>query len=219
MSGGVSRGDLTQYGLTSTLGDLRKDPMVLYGIFLELTRQLFSADYYSDYTWTPDPTTSKVYIQPEYVWDDEIVEKRPAVFISLPELNYSSYTQKNSGITGMNLKEAEYCYARRLQGSVQWVIIGETKGEALKVGTDILNYIDSFGDVIARDFCFEEFYVTQFRPVNVIKEARERIRTTVSATFVAQETWSLKLESPKLKELHLRAGQAINDLLGSPVQN
>lgn len=214
MSNGITRLDLAKYGVDSTIGDIKKDPIVLYGIFLELTRQLFATEGYSKYTWTNNPSTSKVYIQPEYVWDDEIVEKRPAVFISLPELNYSSYTQRNVGQVSMDLKEGIYNYARRIQGTVQWIIIGETKGEALTVGTDILNYVDAFADVISKDFCFEEFYVTQFTPVSVVKEARERIRTTLTAKFAVQETWSLKLESPKLKELHFNAGQAVADLLG-----
>jgi len=212
---GVSREDLLNYQLGSTLAGVRKDPMVLYGMFTELTRQLFSVDGFSDVKWSADPKQSGIHIAPEYVWEDVELEKRPAVFISLQPLVYKSYTDKHGGKVAMDLKEATYDYARRIEGSVQWIVIGETKGEALKIGTDILNYVDVFSDVIAKDFCFEEFGVTQFTPVAVVKEARERIRTTLTARFVAQETWSLKLESPKLKEIHFHTGQHLAGLIRS----
>lgn len=212
---GTSRDDLIQYQITSTLGDIRKDPMVLYGIFLELTRQLFATEGFSDVTWTNDPKTSGIYIQTEYLWDDEVVEKRPAVFISLPELNYSSYTGGNTGQVAIDLQEAEYDFARKVSGAVQWIVIGNTKGEAVKIGTAILNYVDAFASVIRKDFCFEEFYVTQFKPVVVVKESRERMRTTLTANFVVQESWTLKMESPKLKKMHISTGQRILDLLVS----
>jgi hypothetical protein len=211
----MTREELALYQMTSSLGEIRKDPMVLYGIFLELTRQLFATEGFSDYVWDQDPAKTDIWIQPEYLWDDETVEKRPAVFISLPQLDYSSYTGRNDGQIAMDLKEAEHDFARRIKGAVQWIVIAEAKGEALKGGTDILNYVDAFASVIARDFCLEEFYVTQFKPVVVVKEARERIRTTLTAQFTAQETWTLKQESPKLKKLHIRTGQQILDLLVS----
>lgn len=215
MAGGMSREELMGYELSSTIGGLRKDPMILYGIFTELTRQLFAVEGFSDFQWNADPAKSRVYIEPEYVWDDETVEKRPAVFISLQQLEYSTYTDRHGGKIAMDMREGTYDYARRITGTVQWIVIGSTKGEALKVGTDILNYVDAFSDIIAKDFCFEEFGVVQFKPADIVKEARERIRTTLTARFVAQETWTLKEESPKLKEIHFRTGQHLAGLIRS----
>ena len=212
---GISREELLSYQVESTMADIRKDPLVLYGIFTELTCQLFAVDGFSDVRWDRDPKKSGIYIAPEYVWDDVTVEKRPAVFISLQPLEFSTYSDRHGGKVAMDLKEGTYDYARRIVGTVQWIVIGETKGEALKIGTDILNYVDAFSDVIAKDFCFEEFGVTQFKPVDIVKEARERIRTTLTARFVVQETWSLKQESPKLKEIHFRTGQHLAGLIRS----
>ena len=115
----------------------------------------------------------------------------------------------------MDLREGTHQFARHIVGTVQWAVIGNTKLESLKIGTDILDYVDAFSSVIAKDFCFDEFAVTQFTPCAVIKEARERIRTTLAARFGFQETWELKQESPKLKEIHFRTGQYLAGLIRS----
>ena len=214
---GISRDDLKSVGTENILGQMRKDPPVLYGIFTELTRQIYKADLGSgsEWVWDEDLNKTKIWIDTEYQWNDKTVELRPAIFIALSRVDFGSYVGDTKGVIGRTLEEGITQYGRSGKGSVSWVHIGHTHAEAVRIATDTLQYVDAFSNVIREDFCFERFYVTSIDTAQVVKEARERMRTTVTAQFEFQETWQLKLESPKLRVIAFNAGQRVLDLIGS----
>ena len=214
---GIDRDELKRAGFESTLGQIRKDPPILYGIFVELTRQIYAADLGSgsEWIWDEDLSKTKIWIDTEYQWNDKTIEFRPAIFISLSRIDFGTYVGDTKGVINRNLEVGETIYDRVGKGSVTWVHIGHTHGEAVRLATDTLQYIDAFANVIRSDFCFERFYVASTDPAQVVKEAKERMRATVTAQFEFQETWTLKLESPKLRAITFRAGQRVLDLIGS----
>lgn len=210
----------------TTLGSIRKTPMVLYGIFVELLRQIYSEEIQDpDLGWVwagkdgatnTDPNASKIWIDTEYKWNDEAPDFRPAIFISLQTITYASYAGSNSrGLIGVNLKEGEYDYERSGKAAVEFVHIGNTKGEGVKLAEQTLDYLDAFADVIRKEFCFEKFFIQEATPIQVVKEDREKFRSTVKAHMEWSDTWTLKLESPKLMKVIFGAGQRTLDMLGS----
>ena len=207
---GVPRSEMN---VESTIGLIRKDPIVLYGIFVELTQQMYGSEITdTPWKWSKDEKKTRVWIDTEARWEDVNPEFRPAIYISINDVKYKPMMGNRSKI-GMNLKEAEYHHARDCSGVVSWVHIGSSKGEGVQLLQSTLEYLDVFSDVIKNEFCFDSFLVAGYNPIQVTKESKERIRSILSATVTWQETWSLKLESPKLKAITFNAGQAILDIL------
>lgn len=191
---------------------IRKTPNVLYGMFVELTRQFYGDDSNlpidSCAKWDPDPNKTKVWIGTEYEWEDKAPEFRPAIYIKLGNITYKSLTGRSDNLYGHDLQEGEYHYSRNGSGNVSWVHVGSTKGESVALSGTTLDYLDAFGPVIMEDFKFMTFEVVSMSPIATEKESKERFKSTVTVAFTFQDTWALKLESPKLKRVLFRARQA-----------
>ena len=192
---------------------IRKTPNVLYGIFLELTKQFYSS--YNNIPintcahWDEDPTKGNIWLGTDYDWEDAELEIRPAIYIKLEGLSYSSLTGRHDSKSDMDLEQGEYKYSRNGQGKVSWVHVGSSNGEALVLSGSTLDYLDAFSDVIRKDFKFQTFEIVNVAPLSSSKESRERFRSSVTASFSFQDTWSLKLESQKLKKVIINAGQGL----------
>jgi len=198
---------------TELIAHMRKTPLLLYGILVEITRQ-----FYADAndlpiqvaaTWDPDDTLSKLWIDTDYKWEDEHPEFRPAIYIKLKPLTYSTYSGRQTSLISVDLKEGEYRHERLGTGGAEWIHIGRSRGESLILAGSTMDYLDSLGTVIRDDFCFDTFQLDSLQPLSVDKESQERYRSIVSVTFTWQDLWSLKMESPKLKRLVINAGQGL----------
>jgi hypothetical protein len=195
------------------IAQLRKTPLVLYGIFLELARQFYSDSNNIPIdvtpTWNPEPTQSKIWIDTEYRWEDENPEFRPAIYVKLGDIKYDSLTGRHDGLMRVDLEQGEYHFSRNGTGTVSWIHIGRKKGEAVILAGATLDYLDAFSKVIRDDFCFQTFEVVGMSPMALDKESKERYRSVVTASFSFQDTWALKLESQKLKRVVFNAGQGL----------
>lgn len=209
--------DSPKVGEYDLLAHRRKTPNLLYGIFVELARQFYSnPDNHPMGTpvkiWSEDGTKSEIWIDTELRWEDEHPEKRPAVFVRLSPVTYSSLTGRKDGVCGMNMKEAETYFSRSGTGRVSFVHIGETAGEACMLGDATMDYLDAFGMVIRDDFCFTSFSLVERVPLAPrTKESKERYESVVTFEFVLQDKWTIKLESQRLKVFTFRAGQRLLD--------
>jgi len=191
---------------------IRKTPLVLYGIFVELVRQ-----FYSDKNnlpldtcvhWDPDPDKSSIWIDSEYRWEDEAIEMRPAIYVHLGNISYTPMAYRRDGQVDMDLEQGEYKYLRRGAGSVSWVHVGRQKGETVTLAGATMDYLDAFTTAIRQDFNFETFQIKGIQPLSLgEKESKERYRSLVAATFTFQDTWTTKLESQKLKAITFKTGQ------------
>jgi hypothetical protein len=194
------------------LGQLRKTPLLLYGIFVELVRQFYSNAYNIPINtcaiWTADEETSGMWIDSDYKVEDSKIEKRPAIYVKLGPIEYSSATGQSNSQTGMVLEEGQYNYSRYGQGTVTFRHIGTSKGQTMVLAGSTLDYLDAFANIIAGDFCFEQFEVVRLTPIALDKsESKDRYHCDIVCRFKFQDTWTLKLESPKLKKLTFTAGQ------------
>ena len=188
---------------STTLGAMRKSPMVLYGIFTEIARNFYSSGILGERfpIWTPNANTTGIWIDQEQVWEDVAPQFRPAIYVTLSELKYGSDTGKATGLSGMRMEEGEYHFQQRCEGTVAWVHVGSTRSESLLLCETTLEMLSAFQQPIRDEFCFDKFHVIGFNPTKVEKEAREAFSSSVVATFSLQEAWTLKLESAKLKKI------------------
>ena len=196
---------------------VRKTPNVLYGMFVELTRQFYSdknnlpVDVQT--VWAPEMEKSQLWIDSDYIWEDINPEQRPAIYIKLGEINYSSSHGRHDGRIGIDLEEAEYHYARKGAGNISWAHIGSTSGETIVLAGATLDYFDAVSKLIQEDFNFQTFEIVQISPLSMTKETKERYLSTVTAAFTFEDTWTIKKENPKLKKIIFAAGQKVLDAL------
>ena len=194
---------------SSTIGELRKTPVVLYGIFTELARSFYSTGVLGAAfpVWATNPSATGIWIDQEQVWEDKSPQHRPAIYVQLSPLKFASDTGKSSGLSGMEMKEAEYSFQQRVSGQVTWTHIGATRSESLLLCETTLEMLSAFQSPIREEFCFDRFNVIGFNPTRVEKESREVFNSAVTAEFSFQEAWALKLESAKLKKIVFDIGQ------------
>lgn len=197
------------------LRHMRKTPTLLYGLFLELVRQLYTnaADHPMGTpvkVWARDQT--EIWIDTELEWEDKHPELRPAIYVKLSPITYETITGRSDNMSGKDLVEAETHYARKGTGTVTFVHVGGTATEAMLLGDATMDYLDAFAAQIRDDFCFMSFFLISRVPKALReKESKERYESSVTFQFMFQDRWTIKLESQKLKVLTLRAGQRLLD--------
>ena len=192
---------------------IRKTPNILYGIFTELLKQFYSNTHNipielpAGTVYTVNKNTTGIWIDSELQWDVDAIEFRPAIYVGLQDINYSSVTGKQTGRIGMDLKQGERIYARRGEGVVTFNHVGSQQGEGVAYAGATLDFLDAFSDVIRDEFNFETFALIRLTPIQVEKESKERYKSIVAFKFTFQDTWTIKIESPKLKKVVFSAGQ------------
>lgn len=194
---------------------LRKTPLVLYGLFVEVTRQMYVNDLNFPIDvcakWDKDLNKTKIWIDTEFKWEDESPSFRPAIYIRLGAIQYKSVTGRHDALYSQDLVQGETHYSRSGTGTFTLVHIGHSKGESVALAGASLDFLDAFSTVIRDDLNFTTFELITTNPMTVDKEAREKYRSEVVIAFAFEDSWSLKLESPKLKRIVFRAGQATLD--------
>lgn len=206
---------VNEYADHELLRHVRKLPRVLYGIFVEVVRQ-----FYSDGAnhpigtpvkiWKTKPEETEIWIDTELRWEDDHPEKRPAIYVQLSPITYSSLTGRKDGLMGGSDKDAELYFTRSGKGTVSFVHIAGSAGEACALGDSTLDYLDAFSMVIRDDFCFTSFALGERVALKqASKESKERYTSVVTFEYELQDKWILKLESHRLKVLTFRAGQQL----------
>lgn len=206
---------------THNMGDfelichIRKTPTVLYGIFVEVLRQFYSQEMNLPRAvvgaiWDKDPKKSTMWIDTELRWEDDHPGVRPAISIGLGPLTYSSLTGRADGYMGTDLEEGERNFSREGNGTVSFRHIGQTDGESTVLADATMDYMDGFSQIIRDDFCFKKFGLVSRVPlVRRAREAGERWGSNVDFAFEFEDTWTVKIESQKLKRFSFNAGQGL----------
>lgn len=196
--------------------EIRKTPTVLYGIFVELLQQFWrgpAADRLfgtPDIQWDRDPKKTKLWIDTELRWESEHPEFRPAIYVKLAPIQHGTINGNTTGIVHRDVQEATYRYARTGAGAVSFVHVGSTAGEACALADATEDYFDAFSPVIMRDFCFDWFKLANRAPLHPMgKDSKEKYGSVVTYDFRFTNEWTLKLESPKLRSLVIRAEEAV----------
>lgn len=195
---------------------IRKTPMVLYGIFTELLQKFWSDGQEArlfgtpEIRWDSDPNKTQIWIDTELRWESEHPEASPAIYIKLAPIQYGTLNGSLTGHVRTDVQEAEYKYARTGTTSVSFVHIGSTAGEACALCDATENYLDVFSPVITDDFCFDWFKASSRNPLREMpKDSKEKYGSVVTFDFRFTDEWTLKLETPKLKEFAIRTSKAV----------
>ena len=210
-----------EFQAAHNIGDLelicqvRKTPTVLYGIFQELVQQFYSTEenfprVVIAKAWNRDIKKTGVWIGPEWRWNDDNPEFRPAIVVTLSTIRYTSTGGRSDGIIGGNLQDAETFHSRTGTGTVTFRHIGAADGEAVALADATQDYLDAYCGVIRSDFCFKTFNLVERVPTAPReRESKERWNSMVTMAFEFEDTWTIKLESQLLKKVTFNAGQGL----------
>lgn len=196
--------------------NMRKTPMVLYGIFTELLQQFWSTGQDNklfgtpEIKWHPDPKRTQMWIDTELRWETEHPEFRPAIYIRLAPIQYGTLNGSLTGLVKKDIQEAEYAFARTGTCAVSFVHVGSTPGEACALCDATENYLDVFSPVITDDFCFDWFKASGRDSMKEMqKDSKEKYGSVVSFDFRFTDQWTLKFESPKLRDFVLKTTRSV----------
>ena len=195
-----------QYGNRRLIAHMRKSPTLLYNLFLELVRRIYTDPaslgiQAQNWVWDPDPAKATLRIATELDWTATEAERVPAIYVRLGPLSYQNTTGQ-FGASSSVLAEGETAYSRTGAGTVVFVHLGGTAAEACALADVTHDILEAFTPIIISDFCFERMELAERTPrVPQPKESKERYASLVTLRFQFQETWTLKQESQRLKAI------------------
>ena len=187
--------------------ELRKTPTVLYSLFVELARTAYFTVEGRDKgcpgaLWNPDSSKTGIWIDTELRWEDEHPEFRPAVYVQLSQIQYDEpnpgFSNKISGADRFARRE----YARKVSGSVTYMHVARTVGEACALADNTDKFIGFMQDPIRQEFCFDLFRSAGRIPLAKLEtEANNAYGSSATFQYSFHELWTVTEESPVLKTI------------------
>lgn len=186
----------------------RKTYSFLYGAFLELVRKLYRDGEFlvgtPDVRWGRTPQADGIWIDSEYNWKPSHPEFLPAIFVRLGPLQYKFRTGDQSRMVGANLRNGIQYGERMCDGTVTFVHVSRTGGEAIALCDNTRYRMNEFSGPIMEDLCLTRFYEQQGQPLALgQKESSEQYQSTSTFGFEFMESWGVKLESPILRSVEI----------------
>lgn len=192
--------------------ELRKNAQVLYAIFASILRMLYSSKRgrtfgCPDVQWKPDPQKTSIWIDTELRWEDQRPDFTPAIYVSLGEMAYSGLPSIDMQYRTIMSHDGERHYERTVTGSASIIHVSDRAGAACSLADNTENYLSSLQDQICDEYCFDHFTVAARMP----RQKKERPETdgkgkyssVVAVKFDYTDAWTVKLETPILKEVSL----------------
>ena len=187
--------------------ELHKSCTVLYGIFTELARLVYSTTDgrligTPDVVW--DRKDTGIWIDTELKWEDKHPEFRPAIYIQLSQLKYEEPIPGYNGkVTAAN-RFAERHYEMKVSGQVTFTHVGTTIGEACALADYTAYALSLMQDPIRDDFCFDKFEIADRMALEKLQnESTDRYVSSVSFLFEYSDAWDVTEETPILKSLDI----------------
>jgi hypothetical protein len=161
-----------------------------------------------DYIWTPDNTTTKIQIQPVWMYNSQDIQRRPAIYVKRGKW-HTSRLAINDGMTvgavrnaqgGVERVEGEY-HVRQVDGSHIVHCVGRSGAEAELLGQEVLEYFMSFAPVLRQEMKLHYLEVSDVDEVKMLDEDVERFVTPVILSYTFMRSWRLEQQAPWLKAL------------------
>jgi len=182
------------------IATIRKTPLVLIGIFLELLRGHFTHNSVR-FPWQADETATKIILEPINKMDFEVVQKRPAVYVARGPITYQRIAINDTH--SLNPREGEMDFAKTAMCTMTCLPLSRNPGEVELLAEEVSELLNVFTSFIKTDFGFQRFDIGAVSPPGVVQENREFFTTPISVGLQWAETWRIKCFSPKLRQVLL----------------
>lgn len=192
--------------------ELTKNSSVLYGLFVDLVRQFYmSGKGYikgcPKKTFDYDKNKTEIWIDKEMRWEDEHPEFRPAIYVKLDQIKfdyptgYAPYAVEQHTGTRVDL--------RRVIGTVSFVHVAKTAGEANVLCDNTLTYLWTYSSRIGEDYCMEKFRPVAQTPITKAPQAsKEHWMSVCTCEFEFYDVSGVRPEAPVLQDVRIGSLQS-----------
>jgi hypothetical protein len=129
-------------------------PLAIIGLFVEVIRKRFAPTQNAIYTWDPDPKRTQLAIESAFNEDDEIRNKRPAIFVDKDDSTIGRTVVGD--FAGMNFHSGKKGFWALSTVPILIECVAAKKGECAILGDLIQMYLHASSDLIQSKFGLHE---------------------------------------------------------------
>lgn len=192
-------------GLISNLCSKGWRPIMLTGLLRDLLTRHFLPGLIEDtdirhLVWRPDEKTD-ILIESVHRWRGELTEKRPAILVKR-----NTYQNQRFGIGDLRGPDGRGMnrYSTFWVGSHTVFCIHGTGAGVEILATEVQRELTQFAPVVREDLGLKKWSVTEVGAIAEVEEARESFVVPITVGWAYEESWTLELESPKLRRISLK---------------
>jgi len=181
-------------------------PEMINGLMAQLLTQHFSCpDWYiypelRPFVWNSDPSPAlrTLQIMPHYKWDVVSASKDPAiVYIGLGQ-NAQRITIGDQSYQSTARPEASG-YVRSWSGAHRFMCIGQTKGQAEVLASELSQWFTEFTPWLISKLPFHDFQVVNRTVPQPFSELGDRVGVALTVSYAYLWAWELVPDGPPLK--------------------
>ena len=182
---------------------IRKTPLVMTGIFLEILRGYFRTGS-TQFRWTEETSESKVFIEPTHKLNFEEVQKRPALYVSRGDFQYGIDNR-----VGWNDQLSTDPTTGRTEFTVlvncvmQVIPVAKKAGEVERLAEEASEALLVFKQLVREDFGFLRFDLAAIGQLGILQEDSETFTAPIAVRTQFQEVWTIRRMTPKVKRIIL----------------
>ena len=181
--------------------NVRKTPILLTGIILEILKAHFSQE--EIWKYVDDEASTRIDINPSFKWDPKRTQDRPGIYVKRedivigPRLGMDDLYHED-----MRTGEKEYA----INSNVSWTVfcISPQVGEAEELAMATSDVLIFFSPLLRRDYKFDMFGVTRIGAVGKMDESREFWLVPVQVEGKFNEVWPITPEALKIQSINLK---------------
>lgn len=196
--------------MPNTIEKIRKTPLVVTGIFLELLKAHFRVNS-DQFRYTDDKTETRVIIEPAYNWDSTHVQKRSAIYIKRGAFSFSRIAINDQ--QSKDLRDSTTEYTLRVNLPVTCMIISKVSGEVERLAEETSEVLLAFKEQIRQDFGFKRFDVVQVGEIGLLEESHEFYAVPIVVSTEFTESWIVQIEALKLQQVIVSAKEGLTQFV------
>ena len=136
-------------------------------------------------------------------WNPSAADKRPALIIKRNGWQWSSLGIGDK--SGSNIFEGSTSYTGLWEGSHTIYCLAATGVETELLAIETVKFLTHFSPWIREQMNFKRFIISEVGGIGEVQEVVQGYAVPVTVAYVAEESWSLQLDAPRLKRITLKA--------------
>ena len=150
-------------------------------------------------TYDPDQTKTGIIIDIAYHYKDSVVQKRPAIYVSIGPASFAFPTMNQ--LIGINAMESESVKFSIVQMPVNLAVVGTNVGFAEQLAEYVFKVFLRMQEVIRNDFCLRQLKLVEVSQPTLYLESKDHFAVSVGLQTVFDMGGVVKGDHLKLKTI------------------